>query len=110
MGQRAGGAYRIAPRGATRVSSVTPVRLPQARATPVLREPWRWQSGLTAAYASEAGRDHARNEDCCSHVPSAERPGFCGVADGVVFTHHEGIQFQDLVSLDRGGRRSVCGG
>lgn len=65
------------------MSSVTPVRLPQARATPVLREPWRWQSGLTAAYASEAGRDHARNEDCCSHVPSAERPGFCGVADGV---------------------------
>jgi serine/threonine protein phosphatase PrpC len=65
------------------VSSVTPVRLPQAHATPVLREPWRWQSGLTAAYASEPGRDHARNEDCCSHVPSAERPGFCGVADGV---------------------------
>ena len=65
------------------MSSVTPVRLPQAHATPVLREPWRWQSGLTAAYASEPGRDHARNEDCCSHVPSAERPGFCGVADGV---------------------------
>lgn len=65
------------------MSSVTPVRLPQSRATPVMREPWRWQSGLTAAYASEPGRDHARNEDCCSHVPSAERPGFCGVADGV---------------------------
>lgn len=65
------------------MSSVTPVRLPRAHATPVLREPWRWQSGLTAAYASEPGRDRARNEDCCSHVPSAERPGFCGVADGV---------------------------
>jgi protein phosphatase len=29
------------------------------------------------------GSGHARNEDCCSHVPSAEQPGFCGVADGV---------------------------
>ena len=65
------------------MSSVTPVRLPQSHATPVMREPWRWQAGLTAAYASEPGRDRARNEDCCSHVPSAERPGFCGVADGV---------------------------
>jgi len=65
------------------MSSVTPVGLPQARATPVFREPWRWQSGLTAAYASEPGSGRARNEDCCSHAPSAERPGFCGVADGV---------------------------
>jgi len=65
------------------MSSVTPVRLPHARSTPVSREPWRWQSGLTAAYASEPGHDRTRNEDCCSHVPSAERPGFCGVADGV---------------------------
>jgi len=48
-----------------------------------LRQDWRWYGGLTAAHASEAGTGHARNEDCCSHVPSAERPGFCGVADGV---------------------------
>src|SRR6185295_158643 len=39
--------------------------------------------GLRAAYASEPGSSHARNEDCCSHVPSAERPDFCGVADGL---------------------------
>ena len=60
----------------------TPVRFPVASATPVHRQ-WRWPGGLTAAFASEAGSGHARNEDCCSHVPSAERPGFCGVADGV---------------------------
>jgi serine/threonine protein phosphatase PrpC len=65
------------------MNSVTPVRLPQAQATPTVRYSWRWQSGLTAAYASEPGSTHARNEDCCSHVPSAERPDFCGVADGV---------------------------
>jgi protein phosphatase len=65
------------------VSSVTPVHLSQAHATPILRQAWRWQSGLTAAYASEPGSGRARNEDCCSHVPSADRPGFCGVADGV---------------------------
>jgi protein phosphatase len=65
------------------MSSVTPVRLPHAHATPTIRYSWRWQSGLTAAYASEPGSSHARNEDCCSHVPSAERPDFCGVADGV---------------------------
>jgi len=66
------------------LSTPTPVRLPRAN-TPVLPsfEPWRWPGGLTAAYASQAGRAHARNEDFCSHVPSAERPGFCGVADGV---------------------------
>lgn len=61
----------------------TPVRVPRAAAVLPLREQWRWQGGLTAAYASEAGSGHARNEDCCSHVPSAEQPGFCGVADGV---------------------------
>jgi serine/threonine protein phosphatase PrpC len=65
------------------MSSVTPVRLTQAHATPTIRYPWRWQSGLMAAYASEAGSARGRNEDCCSHVPSAERPDFCGVADGV---------------------------
>ena len=65
------------------MSSVTPVRLTQAQATPTIRYSWRWQSGLLAAYASEPGSARARNEDCCSHVPSAERPDFCGVADGV---------------------------
>jgi protein phosphatase len=44
---------------------------------------WSWRGGLTAAYASETGSGHARNEDCCSHVPSGDQPGFCGVADGV---------------------------
>ena len=61
----------------------TPVQLPPAPAALRLRQQWRWHGGLAAAYASEAGSGHARNEDCCSHVPSAERPGFCGVADGV---------------------------
>ncbi len=64
------------------MNAQTPVRLPQAVAMPY-QEQWRWEGGLTAAYASQAGSGHARNEDCCSHVPSAERPGFCGVADGV---------------------------
>ena len=65
------------------MNTPTPVHLP--RATPVLPafQPWRWPGGLTAAYASETGRGHERNEDSCSHVPSEERPGFCGVADGV---------------------------
>lgn len=61
----------------------TPVRRPQPPLAPAFRQQWRWQGGLTAAYASETGSGHARNEDCCSHVPSAEQPGFCGVADGV---------------------------
>jgi len=61
----------------------TPVQRPQPPAAPAFAQQWHWQGGLTAAYASEAGSGHARNEDCCSHVPSAEHPGFCGVADGV---------------------------
>ena len=65
------------------MNNETPVRLPGGAAALPFHQPWRWQGGLTAAYASEAGSGHARNEDCCSHVPSAERPGFCGVADGV---------------------------
>jgi protein phosphatase len=64
-------------------NEATPVRLPREAAALPSHQPWRWQGGLTAGYASEAGAGHARNEDCCSHVPSAERPGFCGVADGV---------------------------
>jgi protein phosphatase len=58
------------------------VRLPRGEAPPS-PQVWRWQGGLSAAYASEAGSGHLRNEDCCSHVPSADQPGFCGVADGV---------------------------
>ncbi len=66
------------------MNTPTPVHLPRTN-TPVLPsfQPWRWPGGLTAAYASQAGRDHAHNEDACSHAPTAERPGFCGVADGV---------------------------
>jgi protein phosphatase len=64
------------------MSIATPVRLPRGEAPPSPLS-WRRQGGLTAAYASEAGSGHARNEDCCSHVPSADRPDFCGVADGV---------------------------
>jgi serine/threonine protein phosphatase PrpC len=64
------------------MSAVTPVSLPRAR--PLSARPgWSWRGGLTAAYATEAGNGRARNEDCCSHEPSAEEPGFCGVADGV---------------------------
>ncbi|MBC7804109.1 MAG: SpoIIE family protein phosphatase [Candidatus Parcubacteria bacterium] len=65
------------------MNNETPVQLPRSAALAALEQPWRWHGGLTAAFASEAGSGHARNEDCCSHVPSAERPGFCGVADGV---------------------------
>jgi serine/threonine protein phosphatase PrpC len=64
------------------MSTVTPVSLPRARTFPA-RSSWSWRGGLTAAYATEAGSGHSRNEDCCSHEPSADEPGFCGVADGV---------------------------
>lgn len=63
------------------IKSETPVRLP---ATPVAVPMRRnWQGGFIAAYATETGTEHPQNEDCCSHVPSAEAPAFCGVADGV---------------------------
>ena len=65
------------------MNAETPVRRPRPPVAPVFRPQWRWQGGLIVAYASETGSGHARNEDCCSHVPSAEQPGFCGVADGV---------------------------
>jgi serine/threonine protein phosphatase PrpC len=64
------------------MSTVTPVSLPRARSLSA-RPAWSWRGGLTAAYATEAGNGRARNEDCCSHEPSADEPGFCGVADGV---------------------------
>ncbi len=59
----------------------TPASAPISRALPLSER--RWQGGLTAAYASVTGSSHSRNEDCCIHVPSADRPDFCGVADGV---------------------------
>ena len=80
------------------MNGITPVRLPQAHAAPMIRYSWRWQRGLTAAYASEPGSMHARNEDCCSHFPSAERPGFCGVADGVGGGAHGEIASSVLLS------------
>jgi formylglycine-generating enzyme required for sulfatase activity/serine/threonine protein phosphatase PrpC len=71
------------------VNTETPVYRPDAVAPTLpdlrLKDRWRgpWRGGLRAAYASVTGTSHARNEDCCSHVPSADRPDFCGVADGV---------------------------
>jgi len=71
------------------VNTETPVYRPDAVAPTLpdlrLKARWRgpWRGGLRAAYASVTGSSHPRNEDCCSHVPSADRPGFCGVADGV---------------------------
>ena len=83
MDECAGGANFAAARGADGLSNKTPVHLPRATAALPFHQRWRWHGGLTAAYSSAVGIGHARNEDCCSHVPSAERPGFCGVADGV---------------------------
>jgi len=83
MGERAGGAHVVAARGAAGLNNETPVQPPSAAAALPFHQQWRWHGGLTAAYDSEAGSGHARNEDCCCHVPSADRPGFCGVADGV---------------------------
>ncbi len=83
MDERPGGAIVAAARGADGLNNETPVHRPRAAAPVPIHQQWRWQGGLTAAYASEAGSGHTRNEDCCSHVPSAEHPGFCGVADGV---------------------------
>ena len=83
MDQRAGSANVLAASGADGLNNETPVQLPRAAAALHFHRHWRWHGGLTAAYASETGSGHERNEDCCSHVPSAERPGFCGVADGV---------------------------
>ena len=81
------------------MSIPTPVHLPRP-STPVLPifQPWRWPGGLTAAYASQAGRANARNEDSCSHVPSAERPGFCGIADGVGGGAHGDIASRVLLA------------
>jgi protein phosphatase len=67
----------------TTLSIETPVDFARAVVVPPRVQAGRWDGGLSAAYASEPGSGRTRNEDCCSHVPSAERPGFCGVADGV---------------------------
>jgi PPM family protein phosphatase len=87
MDERAGGASVVAACGAASLNNETPVLLPRPAAALPFHQQWQWQGGwrggLRAAYASEAGSEHARNEDCCSHAPSADRPAFCGVADGV---------------------------
>jgi serine/threonine protein phosphatase PrpC len=80
------------------MSLETPVRLP---ATPValpVRQKLPWLGGLLAGYASETGVEHAQNEDCCSHVPSAANPSFCGVADGVGGGAHGEIASSTLLA------------
>jgi len=80
------------------MSRGTPVREPHPMRTAWSRRSWRWLGGLTAGYASEAGNRHACNQDACTHVPSAERPGFCGVADGVGGGAHGEIASSVLLS------------
>src|SRR5688572_1127693 len=80
------------------MSRGTPVREPHPMRTVWSRRSWRWLGGLTAGYASEAGNRHACNQDSCTHVPSAERPGFCGVADGVGGGAHGEIASSVLLS------------
>lgn len=76
----------------------TPVRGAQVVENLPSRRSWRWPGGLAAAYASEAGSGHARNQDACSHAPSSDRPGFCGVADGVGGGAHGEIASNVLLS------------
>jgi len=80
------------------MSSSTPVRLPHVTRTAWPRRSWRWLGGLKAGYASEAGSRHGCNQDSCTHAPSAERPGFCGVADGVGGGAHGEIASSVLLS------------
>lgn len=54
----------------------TPLESPPKKA-------WRWRGGLQAAYATLTGISHVQNEDSCRHMPSADKPMFCAVADGV---------------------------
>ena len=75
----------------------TPASAPSARA-PARPAERRWQGGLAAAYATATGSSHSRNEDCCIHVPSADRPDFCGVADGVGGGAHGEIASSVLLS------------
>jgi PPM family protein phosphatase len=96
MEQRAGCAHDIAAGKA--VTTETPVRLPATPVSVPLLRKWPWHGGFIAAYASETGADHAHNEDCCSHVPSAELPAFCGVADGVGGGAHGEIASSTLLA------------
>jgi protein phosphatase len=96
MGQRTGRAHDIAAGEA--VTTETPVRLPATPVAVPLLKKWPWHGGFVAAYASETGADHAHNEDCCSHVPSAELPAFCGVADGVGGGAHGEIASSTLLA------------
>ena len=80
------------------MSRGTPVRKPHPVRAALSRRSWRWLGGLTAGYASEAGIHHACNQDSCTHVPSADRPGFCGVADGVGGGAHGEIASSVLLS------------
>ena len=79
------------------MSKGTPVRSGATR-TVWSRRSWRWRGGLMAGYASEAGNRHASNQDSCTHAPSAERPGFCGVADGVGGGAHGEVASSVLLS------------
>ena len=80
------------------MSRGTPVRKPDPVRAAWSRRSWRWLGGLTAGYASEAGIHHACNQDSCTHAPSADRPGFCGVADGVGGGAHGEIASSVLLS------------
>ena len=80
------------------MSSSTPVREPHAIRIGRSRRTWNWRGGLKAGYASEAGIRHGCNQDACTHAPSAERPDFCGVADGVGGGAHGEIASSVLLS------------
>ena len=80
------------------MSRGTPVRGTQVVENLPSRRSWRWPGGLAAAYASEPGSGHKRNQDACSHAPSSDRPGFCGVADGVGGGAHGEIASSVLLS------------
>ena len=98
MDRHAGGARVAAPGRAGSLSIETPVRAPRTAVASIPRRQWRWRGGLSAAYASEKGSGHARNEDCCRHVPSAKGPEFCGVADGVGGGAHGDIASSALLA------------
>src|SRR5690242_20228398 len=68
----------------TRVMRVkgTPLYI-ETRVMPAGRDHARWRGGFEAGFASERGIARIRNEDSCTCSPTAERPLFCGVADGV---------------------------
>ena len=62
-------------------STPTPVESPVKLMRPA---GWiNWRGGLSSAFVSVTGVTHTVNEDCCLHVPSADYPVYCAVADGV---------------------------